>query len=120
MFRFVAIFLFFLFPEMVVPLFAQLDTTSVTNYSIAEGLPSNTVYDLVQDHDGYIWIGTDAGLCRYDGQYFKTYTSEDGAPDIEILDLFVDSQNRIWCNSYNGKIFFIKNNKFLIKVIPLF
>ncbi len=111
MFKFLNVFIILFFAQLVSTVYAQLDTTSITRYSIENGLPSNTVYDIVEDKDGFIWMGTDAGLCRYDGQYFKTYTSEDGAPDIEILDLFVDSKNRIWCNSFNGKIFFIEDNK---------
>ena len=32
-----------------------------------DGLPSNAVRSIVQDADGFVWLGTDAGLCRYDG-----------------------------------------------------
>ena len=38
-----------------------------------EGLPSNTVRNIVQDHDGFIWLGTDNGLCRYDGIGVRHY-----------------------------------------------
>ena len=90
---------------------AQVPATSFQNYRVEEGLPSNTVYDVDQDKDGFIWFATDAGLCRYDGQYFRVFGAEDGLPDVDILDLFIDSQNRIWCNAYNGKIFYIKENR---------
>ena len=39
----------------------------LTNYGIDQGLPSSQVYDVVQDHSGYIWIATDAGVSRFDG-----------------------------------------------------
>mgnify|MGYP001811290469 CR=1 FL=1 len=38
---------------------------------VDKGLPSNEVYQLVQDDFGYMWIGCDAGLYRYDGFNFK-------------------------------------------------
>lgn len=45
---------------------------------------------LLQDSDGYMWIGTYGGLSRFNGRDFKTYTSEDGLPrspfDIVLMD----------------------------------
>jgi len=89
--------------------FSQKESVFFQNYQVEDGLPSNNVYALASDTSGYLWIATDAGLCRYDGQYFKTYTKKEGLPDIEILDLFLDSQNRLWCNAFNGKIFCLEN-----------
>src|SRR5690349_1775079 len=40
---------------------------------VADGLPSNTVYRLAQDRDGFIWIGTYDGLARYDGVSFRVF-----------------------------------------------
>jgi ligand-binding sensor domain-containing protein len=47
-------------------------------YKINEenGLPSSEVYQIIQDDFGYIWIGCDAGLYRYDGIRFKLYSSK--------------------------------------------
>jgi ligand-binding sensor domain-containing protein len=38
-----------------------------------DGLPSRLVYDAIQDKDGFMWFATANGLCRYDGNNFKTY-----------------------------------------------
>ena len=51
----------------------------------ADGLPSNTVYGMLQDRDGYLWFGTDAGLARYDGTSFRSWTTSDGLSDNEVL-----------------------------------
>jgi len=44
-------------------------------YTSADGLPSNTINCLAQDNRGYIWAGTNSGLCRFDGYSFVTFTN---------------------------------------------
>ena len=55
-----------------------------TNYSqrlltMDNGLLSNTVRTIIQDPNGFVWAGTENGLCRYDGIKVNTYP----IPDIE-------------------------------------
>ena len=45
----------------------------VRTITMDNGLPSNGVRSIVQDKQGYIWFGTDKGLCRYDGYHVQTY-----------------------------------------------
>jgi ligand-binding sensor domain-containing protein len=52
------------------------------NYSTPDGLPSSRVNYLMQDSKGFIWIATDKGVSRFDGQHFKNFTS---APYIFLL-----------------------------------
>lgn len=82
----------------------------LTQFTINDGLPSNTVYDLLQDTQGNMIFATDYGLSKFDGITFKNYTIEDGLPDNEILHLFKDSKQRIWLFGFNGKIAFLFNN----------
>jgi len=46
----------------------------VTQYTEKQGLPTNSIRSIVQDQTGFIWIATDAGLIRYDGQTFKKFS----------------------------------------------
>ena len=43
------------------------------NLTSKEGLPQNTVFSLLEDKHGFVWIGTAGGLCRYDGRSFKHF-----------------------------------------------
>ena len=52
--------------SFTIKLFAQQPL--FTNYTIQSGLPSNTIYYTMEDSNGFLWIGTDAGVCRYDGR----------------------------------------------------
>jgi len=69
--------------------------------SVRDGLPSSTVYKLAQDRDGFIWMGTQDGLARYDGVSFKVYQNDPAEPKSiagnKITALLIDSRGRVWC-----------------------
>ena len=72
-----------------------------TNFTTKDGLPSNEVYAVFQDSKGYIWIGTDKGVAKYDGYTFKIFTTEDGLTDNTIFDFAEDSKGNIWATTFN-------------------
>lgn len=81
------------------------------HYTTKDGLASNTVYNVIQDHDGFMYFATDNGVSRFDGKRWKTYTVKDGLPDNEVLTMHLDSWGRLWLFSFNKKCCFIKNGK---------
>ena len=48
----------------------RYDGKSFSRFLMADGLNSNNVYSLLEDREGKIWIGTEAGLCLYNGKTF--------------------------------------------------
>ena len=93
------------------------------HFNVRNGLPSNKAYSIAQSSAGYIWIGTDRGVVRWDGRNFKTYTTADGLPDNEVLHVFDDDYGRIWINCFNtapayirdGVVFTLHNDPFLAR-----
>lgn len=83
-------------------------STLSKNYTTNSGLPSNETYDLFQDKDGFIWVGTDNGAIRFDGNRMQTFQLKDGLADNDVLSIHQDSQGRIWFLSYNGKLSYWK------------
>jgi len=77
----------------------------------ADGLPSHVIYSATQDHQGYLWFGTDAGACRFDGSSFTTFTTSDGLGDNEVLRVFTDRKGRVWFLALNGKVSFYLNGR---------
>ncbi len=73
------------------------------------GLPTNTIYDIFQDAAGFIWIGHDKGLSKYDGFRFKHYQNEEqrGRP---LSNLLQDNKGRIWCQNFVGQFFYVDND----------
>ncbi len=74
-----------------------------------DGLPGNTVYEILQDDLGYMWIATNGGLSRFDGRVFSTI-NDLGFRDNEILELKKDSKNRIWFTNVLGELAFVEND----------
>lgn len=74
------------------------------NFSVEDGLPSATVYDIEQDHNGFIWFGTEAGVARFDGLSFTTFSKENGLADNEVFDIYEDYKGRIWFYPFNKKL----------------
>lgn len=72
------------------------------NYSIEDGLPQNTVYDITEDHLGYIWFATQIGVARFDGENFVNYSIEDGLPENEVKTLYTDRSGHVWVGTPNG------------------
>ena len=73
------------------------------NYSVREGLAQSQVYALLQDRDGYIWMGTrGGGLSRYDGQHFEQFTEKNGIASNYITALYQDSIGQIWIGCSDG------------------
>lgn len=58
--------------------FAQSSFTYINMITTRDGLPSDVVNCVTQDNDGFLWIGTNKGLCRYDGSYVKIFNYEPG------------------------------------------
>ncbi|MFZ5519154.1 MAG: hybrid sensor histidine kinase/response regulator transcription factor [Candidatus Zhuqueibacterota bacterium] len=70
------------------------------------GLSNNTVFCIVQDAKGFLWIGTENGLNRYDGKHFKIFRNDPqdstSISDNDIRCLFEDSQQRLWICTHAG------------------
>jgi ligand-binding sensor domain-containing protein len=77
------------------------------NISIEEGLASTECYEVLQDHLGYIWVSTDAGLCKYNGRNFTTFTIANGLPSNTMFEIMEDRYGRLWGACFNGGIFYI-------------
>ena len=76
------------------------------NITIEDGLSQASAEVLLQDSNGYIWIGTNDGLNRYNGYDFKTYKKEVGNKNSlvnnYIIDIKEDLQGNIWVGTING------------------
>ncbi|MBL7963320.1 MAG: hypothetical protein JNM31_05675 [Flavobacteriales bacterium] len=72
-------------------------------FSTMEGMPSNTVYQAVQDKQGFIWFGTDAGAVRFDGTHLDRFDVAKGLSDEEVFGVKMDSKGRIWFLTGNGR-----------------
>jgi Histidine kinase/Y_Y_Y domain/Two component regulator propeller len=92
------------------PIFAQV--YPVKHYTINDGLPSNTIRAIYKDSRGIMWIGTDAGLCRFDGLSFKVYNSRDGLASDKAWSICEDENHDLWIACFGGGISKFDGTKF--------
>jgi diguanylate cyclase (GGDEF)-like protein len=73
-------------------------------WSLDEGLPQITVAAITQDAQGYLWVGTQSGLARFDGVRFTSFTPENTPelPGLLVQSLYTDRHGRVWIGTYKG------------------
>lgn len=84
------------------------------SWGAEKGFPGGSVSAIAQTSDGYLWIGTDKGLIRFDGLTFRRF--EQANPGSFAIDpvrtLLADSQGNLWILLQNTKLFRYQNGTF--------
>lgn len=97
---------------------AKLDSGNPPDYGIdfwreAEGLPQSRIRAIVQTKDGYLWLGTDNGLVRFNGATFTAFTVETGnLRDNEVWAIQEDDAGGLWIGTYGGGLTLFKEGRF--------
>ncbi len=86
----------------------------VVRWTTADGLPSNIIRALAQTPDGYLWVGTWAGLARFDGVHFETFdlTNAPELGGLAITCLAVDSDGTLWIGMHGGTVSRYRDGRF--------
>ena len=85
--------------------YAQSKNLIFNNINIEQGISQSTIEAIFQDSEGYLWLGTNDGLNRYNGYEFKTYNYEEYQNSIShngITDITEDKYGNIWVNTVSG------------------
>ncbi len=78
-----------------------------------EGLPQSRIRAIVQARNGYLWLGTDNGVVRFNGATFTAFTVETGSlKDNEIWALKEDDEGVLWIGTYGGGLTRLKDGVF--------
>ena len=85
--------------------FSQGREFNFINYTQENGLPSNESYFIYRDSKNFLWIATDKGVVRYDGNKMENFD----LPDNVIFKIREDSKGRIWFFSHTGKLAYFYN-----------
>lgn len=83
-------------------------------WMVKNGLPQNSVQAICQTPDGYLWIGTEAGLARFDGIDFKIYNNQNTKQitNNDIMALEKDDRGNLWIGTHGGGLVKYKNDQF--------
>jgi signal transduction histidine kinase/ligand-binding sensor domain-containing protein len=82
-----------------------------TVWRTEQGLPQNSVNAMVQDHQGYLWIGTFGALARFDGDRFTIFTSAHtaGFASARIRSLYESRSGELWVGTVDGGLIWLHN-----------
>lgn len=81
------------------------------NYTSSDGLASSTVFNMIQDKEGYIWFGTINGLSKFDGTRFINYKKEDGLNSNSITSIVEGTDKKLYLANYERGINVLDNKK---------
>jgi ligand-binding sensor domain-containing protein len=94
----------------------QAKQYSVRHFTVVNGLASNTVSDVMQDSDGYVWMATINGLQRFDGNSFLTFRNKRSDPKTiptnHIITIYEDRKKNLWLIGDNNKVGIFNTKKF--------
>jgi ligand-binding sensor domain-containing protein/anti-sigma regulatory factor (Ser/Thr protein kinase) len=92
------------------PAFGLDPSRTLTQYAhrvwqAQQGLPEGTIYSIAQTHDGYLWLGTQTGLIRFDGVRFETATAPS---NVWIRSAIEDSKHALWVATNDAGLYRIE------------
>ena len=79
------------------------DSGAVSIFTTENGLPHDSVWAIEKDIDGMLWLGTDSGICRYDGKAFINFSLENGLDSSDSgWAIHSDSDGVLWFGGAHG------------------
>lgn len=79
------------------------------NFDISEGMRTSTVYDLFTDEQGFLYLGTELGLSRFNGIEFTHFPLVNNR-GLAIHNIDQDASGRIWCMNFGNQILYLDND----------
>src|ERR1700736_5767459 len=81
-----------------------------------EGLPQDSVQTILQTRDGFLWVGTERGLARFDGLHFDVFKSMiAGGIKINYIEVLYESRDAtLWIGTRDSGLISMKNGKFAV------
>jgi len=97
----------------------RIETRPLTGYihgvwQIEQGLPQNTIQAVTQTRDGYLWLGTQEGLVRFDGAAFTVFDREH-YPELHsdnVQTLLAERDGSLWFGTETGGVTHLANGRF--------
>lgn len=115
------IYLLFLLLVWCHPIFSQSPYT-FKRLTMADGMVSNYIVDMIQDKQGYIWMASESGLCKFDGKDFTVYNIGNSAIGSNSQNALYYNQadNTVWIGTQRDgiSIFDCKTKKFTTNGVP--
>ena len=90
-----------------------------TTYTDAQGLSATEVNTAIEDRQGFLWLGTDRGIARFDGVTFRHFGKEHGLTRTNVTSLAFTSDGALWVGSWGGVSRFNADNGGSFVEVPI-
>ncbi|WP_445721433.1 two-component regulator propeller domain-containing protein [Flavobacterium sp.] len=84
-----------------------------THYNTSNGLPHDLCYGIIQDNKGYIWLGTDDGLVKFNGKDFKVFQIKEGLLSNYVIDVCEVNDSTFAIASWGGGMQILQKDKII-------
>jgi len=100
------IFFFFPFFDLGLNPGNSVKSYLIDRWSSDDGLPQNSILSIVQTPDGYLWMGTQEGLSRFNGKSFTNFDpyNTPEIPNNRVVSLFIDPVGKLWFGTDEGLV----------------
>jgi ligand-binding sensor domain-containing protein/signal transduction histidine kinase len=100
--------------------FSQLSEYQTTSWRVEDGLPQSTVTCIAQSSDGYLWLGTQNGLVRFDGVKFRVFDeiNTSAIKNSRIVRLLSDKDGTLWVGAEHGGLVCLRKGQFTSYEVP--
>lgn len=82
----------------------KAQTLNINQFGVEEGLPQSGIHTMVHDKSGNIWIGTMAGISKYNGLTFENFDKKSGLSENRVTSSYIDKNGNIWFGHWSGGI----------------
>jgi ligand-binding sensor domain-containing protein/signal transduction histidine kinase/AraC-like DNA-binding protein/AmiR/NasT family two-component response regulator len=110
--------LFLLILQVIISFCIDVQSITISKIPYKELLPNSIVKRIFQDQRGFIWFGTESGICRFDGYKLITIKSNIEHPNLltsgNILCIAEDKNQRIWFGTDRGVNILDQNNQIVL------
>lgn len=80
------------------------------HYTVRDGIAHDIAYQIIQDRYGYIWIGTDDGLSKFNGSRFKNYSYQNGLKSNYVIDVSEAERGEFYIGTWGGGLHSLQND----------
>lgn len=103
-----------LFPAAAAELKTEYERCVQRSWTTENGLPQNTIYALAQTADGYLWIGSEGGLARFDGFHFAVFNRSNTRAIMKnsVTSLCPDRDGSLWIGTFGGGLLHFRDGRF--------
>ncbi|MFH1004998.1 MAG: two-component regulator propeller domain-containing protein [Bacteroidota bacterium] len=84
--------------------YLSAQTLNLNQFGIEEGLPQSSIYTMLQDKNGNIWVGTMSGVSKYNGLNFENFYKKDGLAENRVTSSCLDKNGNLWFGHWSGGI----------------